>query len=76
MSDTSMNSDERWPAEWTTPGGVRMRILSADEWLARTGQGNHATLSTAPLRKPAPAPALEPEDGDAIMTESELADNT
>jgi len=62
-------------AEWTTPGGVRMRILSADEWLARTGQGNHATLSIAPSRMPAPPPALEPRDADPTTTQPELADN-
>ena len=62
MSDTSTNSDERWPVESTTPGGVRVRILSADEWLARTGQGNHATLSTPPLRMLETSPESGPDD--------------
>jgi hypothetical protein len=76
MSDTSMNADERWPAEWTTPGGVRVHLLSAGEWLAWTGQGNHATLSTPPSRMAGPVSTLEPEDGDATTTQSELADNS
>ena len=75
MSDTSTNSDERWPAVSTTPGGVRVHILSVDEWLERTGQGNHATLSTPPSRMPEPAPALEPEDAALTETQPELADN-
>jgi hypothetical protein len=36
---------ERKPLEeWETPAGNRVRLWSGDGWLARTGQGDHATL--------------------------------
>ena len=61
MSDTQTNSDGHVLEEWTTPGGVRVKMLSADGWLARTGQGNHATLSTLPsrMRETSREPGLE-----------------
>jgi hypothetical protein len=74
-SDTRMSSDAQPLEEWTTPAGNRIRLWSGDAWLARTGQGNHATLSTRPLRTPAPAPALDLEDGGSTATQPELAEN-
>ena len=76
MSDTSMSSDAQPLEEWTTPAGNRIRVWSGDAWLARTGQGNHATLSTPPSTMPAPpSTALEPDEADPPTTQPELADN-
>jgi len=65
MSDTQTNSDGHVLEEWTTPGGIRVKMLSADGWSARTGQGNHATLSTHPSKMPRKTPEPKPEGPDA-----------
>jgi hypothetical protein len=75
MSDTQMSSNDHVLEEWTTPGGIRVRLWSGDAWSRRNGQGNHATLSTRPLKMPdafstrqaSASPELELEDPDAAL---------